>query len=160
MLDVRAPNVTPVELSDDAVDAVARRLAEILVEAGLVGPRATRLVDAATVARHFGLSREWVYEHAEELGVTRLGNGPRPRLRFDLAAVEAALEGAARGREKCRGGTPVQHAAPPTARRRTRRTRPTDDLLPICGAGVESRSTSNKSGPAGGGTPRGPASKV
>jgi len=41
-----------------------------------------RFVDAATVARLLGVERDWVYEHADQLGGIRLG-GPRGRLRFD-----------------------------------------------------------------------------
>ena len=149
-----------VDLSEAAVDAIARRLAEILSSSGAVQAPAPALVDAATVAKQFGLSREWVYEHADELGAARLGDGPRPRLRFDLRAVEAALAGASRGTAgKCRRGTSVQSAAPAPSRRRAR-PRQGADLLPIRGAGVESRSTSNESGPAGASTPQGPASKV
>lgn len=43
------------------------------------------LVDAAGLATYLGVSREWVYDHAEQLGARKLGDGPRPRLRFDIA---------------------------------------------------------------------------
>lgn len=49
------------------------------------------LVDAACVAERLGVSRDFVYAHAEELGVRRLGSGPRPRLRFNLAEIDAQL---------------------------------------------------------------------
>ena len=39
----------------------------------------------------FNVDRSWVYAHANELGVIRLGNGPRPRLRFDSAVVARCL---------------------------------------------------------------------
>lgn len=38
-----------------------------------------------------GLERGWVYEHAEELRVRRIGSGSRPRLRFDPDEVAAAM---------------------------------------------------------------------
>jgi hypothetical protein len=41
------------------------------------------LLTAAQVAARFNVDRGWVYAHAEQLGVVRLGDGPRPRLRFD-----------------------------------------------------------------------------
>lgn len=47
-------------------------------------PAGRRLVDAGTVAETFGVSAQYVREHADELGAVRLGGGPRPRLRFDL----------------------------------------------------------------------------
>jgi hypothetical protein len=45
------------------------------------------LLTAADVARRFSVTRSWVYAHARELGVVRIGDGPRPRLRFDPAVV-------------------------------------------------------------------------
>ena len=50
-----------------------------------------RLLTAAEVAARLSVARGWVYEHARELGVVRLGDGPRPRLRFDPAVVERML---------------------------------------------------------------------
>jgi hypothetical protein len=49
------------------------------------------LVDASTLAAELGISRDYVYEHSEELGALRLGNGPKARLRFDPVAVRAAM---------------------------------------------------------------------
>jgi hypothetical protein len=45
------------------------------------------LLTAAEVAARFSVDRSWVYAHARELGVVRIGEGPRPRLRFDPAVV-------------------------------------------------------------------------
>ncbi len=45
-------------------------------------------LDARQVARRLGVSREWVYEHADELGASRIGGGRRPRLRFPAHAME------------------------------------------------------------------------
>jgi len=42
-----------------------------------------RLLTAAEVAHRFGVHRTWVYAHADDLGVVRLGAGPRAPLRFD-----------------------------------------------------------------------------
>lgn len=50
-----------------------------------------RLLTAAEVAARFNVARSWVYEHARELGVVHLGNGPRPRLRFDPAVIGQKL---------------------------------------------------------------------
>jgi hypothetical protein len=71
------------------VAAIADRVTEMLrVEPAVT--RATGLVDAATVAATLGMSRDWVYAHAEELGGKRFGDGPRGRLRFDLDHALAA----------------------------------------------------------------------
>ena len=50
-----------------------------------------RLLTAAEVAQRFGVNRGWVYAHAGDLGVVRLGAGPRAPLRFDPATVAAYL---------------------------------------------------------------------
>lgn len=76
-----------------------------------------RYFDAAQLARVLDVDREWVYQHARQLGGIRLGNG-RGRLRFDLKHVTRVLaiprfEGAE---------SPVSR--PPTRRRRR------VDLLP------------------------------
>lgn len=79
-------------LSREDVDAVARRVVELLGETdsmnGGAGPGngGVRFVDAATVARVLGVERDWVYAHARELGAIRLG-GEKGRLRFDLEAI-------------------------------------------------------------------------
>jgi hypothetical protein len=73
-------------------------LADLVVErvlAGLAEDRRLdeeeRLLTAADVARRFGASAEWVRENAERLGALRLGDGTRPRLRFDPVRVAEAL---------------------------------------------------------------------
>ena len=63
------------------------------------------LIDAAAVARSFGVSRDWVYAHTDELGAVRLGSGPKARLRFDPEEVKERLA----------------QSKPGTARRRRRR---------------------------------------
>lgn len=52
---------------------------------------AERLLTAKEVAELFNVDRGWVYAHARELGVIRIGGGSRPRLRFDPAAVAHRL---------------------------------------------------------------------
>lgn len=65
-------------------------------------PRAA-LVDVQTVAEYLGVSTDYVYEHADELGVKRLGSGPRAPLRFDLAKVDERLTAcSARGQGELR----------------------------------------------------------
>jgi predicted DNA-binding transcriptional regulator AlpA len=46
------------------------------------------VLDAGEVAQLLGRERQWVYDHAADLGAFRFGDGPRARLGFDLASVE------------------------------------------------------------------------
>jgi hypothetical protein len=63
----------------------AERIAALVAAAVRSDPPA-RFLDAAATARMLSVERDWVYEHAEELGAVRLG-GPRGRLRFDRHEV-------------------------------------------------------------------------
>jgi hypothetical protein len=72
------------------VEAIARRVAELVGTARPPSPPAVRYVDAAEVARALGVKRDWVYAHARELGAIRLG-GTQGRLRFDLREVTRTL---------------------------------------------------------------------
>jgi len=99
-------------------------------------------IDAAEVARRFGVDRSWVYEHANELGAIRLPSRPnakrkgepRPRLRFDPETVAAAIVSCQRDKRPAATETP----APPARRRRRRadRTGTGRTLLPIRGPGA------------------------
>ncbi|MEI2702127.1 MAG: hypothetical protein V9E83_06965 [Baekduia sp.] len=103
-------------------DLIADRLAEHLAPP----TNGDRLVDAATVAAALGVTAGHVRENAERYGGRRIGDGPRPRLRFDLAVALAV--GAAPA------SVPAQPPAPPPARPARRRARPSAvDLLPIGG---------------------------
>jgi hypothetical protein len=76
------------QLDADDIEAVARRVLTLLRDEVAAAP--VRLVDARTLARALGVDRSWVYAHAEELQVVRIGNG-RGRLRFDLDKVQQTL---------------------------------------------------------------------
>jgi hypothetical protein len=87
--------------SSAAVDALALRVAELLaprLERRLVElliepqskPTASGPVDATALAAELGVSRAFVYDHADELGAIRLGSGPKGRLRFDLETAREA----------------------------------------------------------------------
>jgi hypothetical protein len=54
-----------------------------------------RLVDAQCVADTFGMSRDWVYDNAAELGARVLGKGKYARKRFHLSEAKAAFDGMA-----------------------------------------------------------------
>jgi hypothetical protein len=78
--DIDSVSERRIRLDPQAVESVARKVVELL-EARGVQRRA--LVDAAELARLFGIERSWVYSHAIELGAVKLGEGAKPRLRFD-----------------------------------------------------------------------------
>jgi hypothetical protein len=90
-LNGRRPE-TGVTLSAGDVEAIAeataRKLAEVIAERGktfgLVGPR--------ELAEDLGVSLDYVYAHATELGAMRLGSGPKARIRFDLDRARQSLE--------------------------------------------------------------------
>jgi hypothetical protein len=77
------------------------------------------LLTATEVAHRLSVARSWVYEHSNDLGVVRLGDGPRARLRFDpaiVAQLRLPRAGAAAG-----PNTPLLPISP--SRRYTRRRR-------------------------------------
>jgi hypothetical protein len=80
------------------------------------------LLTARQVAARFNVDRGWVYAHAHELGVVRLGNGPRPRLRFDSAVVAQRLVSTATDTAPPRpaptAGAPLLPITPSRRRRR------------------------------------------
>jgi hypothetical protein len=69
-----------IALDGPTVEAIARRVVELLERRGM---QRRELVDALELARRFGIERSWVYSHAIDLGAVKLGEGPKPRLRFD-----------------------------------------------------------------------------
>jgi hypothetical protein len=114
--------------SDLDVRAIAEALAEVLAERGLVVSEGSsgRVLDAAAVAGLLGRDRQWVYEHAEELGAFRYGDGPRARLGFDMYTLEAWK----RGRR-----LPTAEAARRGGRRRARKEAAVSPLIPYEGSG-------------------------
>jgi len=100
----------------------AERIAAVVAER-LRDEPPPRFVDAATLARLLGVEREWVYEHAEELGAVRLG-GPRGRLRFDQLALAQRL---AEGEDQAL----AQRLAPSTMSRASKRDRGARSRPPI-----------------------------
>jgi hypothetical protein len=118
---------TRIRLDPQAVEAIARRVVESLERRGLQG---RELVDAAELARRFGIDRSWVYSHAIELGAVKLGCGPKPRLRFDPQIAARVLRRVGDG-----------SAADPPARSGKRAGQPSGSggsgvrLLPIHGRG-------------------------
>jgi hypothetical protein len=111
----------PVTLAPAAVEAVARRVVELLADEHAT-PSTARLLDAAHLAELLGVSRATIYDHAAELGAIRIGDGDRPRLRFDAETALAAWH-----REPEPEPEPEPQPQPP----RRRATTTTAALLPI-----------------------------
>jgi hypothetical protein len=70
------------------------------------------LADAAEVARRLRVHENWVYAHAQELGVIRLGQGERARLRFNLERVAKTLGLEAPSTDRRGPGRPRRHGLP------------------------------------------------
>jgi hypothetical protein len=104
---------------DRLAELVAGRLRGFVADLAAQVPEPGRLVDAHAVARLTGMSERWVYDHADELGAIKAGDGTRPRLRFDPGLVRARLE------ESNGDGPTPQTPAP--------RRLPPAELLPVKG---------------------------
>jgi hypothetical protein len=118
-----------IKLDPQTIEAVARRVVELLKKQGLQN---RELVDAAELARQLGIERSWVYSHAIELGAVKLGHGAKPRLRFDPEVAARVLRRVNEG-----------SAADPPARSGKRASQPRGsegrvELLPIRGRGENS----------------------
>ena len=79
-----------VEIADRLGDAIVERVIEAIRAEAIIPQRhgPTPWLDANAVAELLGVERDWVYEHADELGASRIGSGPRPRLRFPPDILE------------------------------------------------------------------------
>jgi hypothetical protein len=100
-----APQAGELRLDPESIEAIARRLAELLGSGEGQRPR-KQLISAEAVSEWWGVSRRWVYENAKRLGVRRIGTGRRPRLRFDPDEVAEQLgepTGRPGGRSDARG---------------------------------------------------------
>jgi hypothetical protein len=85
-----------VDLTPQAVEQIAGRVAQLLrhdLSRTETNPApAPGWMTAKELASHLKLNPAWVYEHAEELGVIRTGDGPKARMRFDLQTATQALQ--------------------------------------------------------------------
>lgn len=118
---------TRIKLDPQTIDAIARRVVELLERRGL---QRRELVDAAELARRFGIERSWVYSHAIELGAVKLGNGAKPRLRFDPQIAARVLRKAG---ERSAADPPARSGERAGQPRRVRESEA--QLLPIRGQG-------------------------
>src|SRR5262245_34847066 len=78
------------EIDGELVEAIARRVVDLL-KPELAGGERDRLATAEELAREFGVERGWVYANADALGALRLGDGQKPRLRFDRSRARQVL---------------------------------------------------------------------
>lgn len=92
------------------------------------------LVTVDELADFLGVGRDYVYEHAVELGAWRLGTGPRARLRFDLAEVRRRLTSCPAGRES--EAEQTRMVEPKRRRARVAASGSGVELLPIRGSVV------------------------
>jgi hypothetical protein len=76
------------------------------------------LVDASALAEALGVSRDYVYEHADQLGAVQLGDGPKARKRFDVDTARAALACYASKRSQPLDANAGAKSAPPAPQRR------------------------------------------
>jgi hypothetical protein len=81
-----------VTLSEGDVEAIAEATARKLVEFVGVRGKTFGLVGPRELAEGLGVSLDYVYAHATELGAMRLGSGPKARIRFDLDGARRLLE--------------------------------------------------------------------
>jgi hypothetical protein len=113
---------------DELIRGIARCIAELLESslAARAGPAGGELVDAANLAQLLGVSRDFVYDHAAELGAIPLSDTGRPRLRFNPDIARATLAARSKRATKSR-------YAPANRTRQRPRSAPRPPLLPIRG---------------------------
>ena len=79
-------------LDHEDIEAIAERAAHRVVQLlEWPGPGAFALLEPKQLAAALNVSLDYVYAHAADLGVMRLGDGPKARLRFDLQTAQSAM---------------------------------------------------------------------
>lgn len=94
---------------DALVERIARRVAELIREDDQM------LLTAEQAAKRLGRGRQWVYEHAAEIGAARLGDGPKARLGIPAGAIARYLH-----EQAAKTATPATPTAPHAAAQRRR----------------------------------------
>ena len=131
-------DVAVVRLAEETIDQLAARVADLLDARGSVPPADDRtpsgsgLLSASEVSRWWNVERGWVYQHADQLGVIRLGTGRRPRLRFDPERVRQAMGDPLTDADR-RSPRPARPRRKPRAGGSCRSTADSRELLPIHG---------------------------
>jgi hypothetical protein len=124
---------TPRE-TDWLVERVSQRTAKLVLDelVELLGEKLTPApwTTAGEVAAHLKVSTDVIYRLADLLGAVRIGDGPKPRLRFPpLERIDVTILSAS-GRSDAEGSPTAARVAP---RRRRRVTGTGAPLLPIAG---------------------------
>jgi len=119
-----------------ARDARVEQALELLARAALAP--SSPMLDVSAVAVHLGVNEDYVYAHHAMLGARRLGDGPKARLRFSLADVDAGLVTCSTGRGTDAAETASASGSDTPHRRRRRSSAHSSahigvDLLPIRG---------------------------
>lgn len=81
---------------------------DVLAEQTRSGNTDAPYLTTAEVAHLLRVKDGWVRQHAADLGAVRLGDGPRPRLRFDRATVSQWVCSCSSGRRSKEGGPPAR----------------------------------------------------
>jgi hypothetical protein len=113
--------VPPVATDQAAlVEAIARRVVELLDEREQVAATPRGLLTPAELADALGVARSFVYQHADELGAIRLGGGSKPRLRFEWEIAKSATARSTGGRSQSEDVSNDARSRSRDARRRPR----------------------------------------
>jgi hypothetical protein len=81
-----APRRIAVDLTPEAVEALATRIMELRAE-----EREPDLLTAGELALHLRVQRSWVYKNRELLGGEPINTGPKAPWRFELETAKEAL---------------------------------------------------------------------
>jgi hypothetical protein len=120
-----------VRLHPDDVETVARRVVELQrAESVPEGGENDYATHARTLATRYGVTPEWVRYNARKLGGVPLGDGPRPRWRFNVAVADGRI--AAMRALSDPSEPPPAEKSKPRGRKRQTDTQDTK-LLPIKG---------------------------
>jgi hypothetical protein len=86
------PRRIAVDLTPQAVEQIAGRVAQLLAPQQQRTKETERLISAGELALHLGVTRAWIYKHRHLLGGHRIGGGPKAQWRFDRQTAMQALE--------------------------------------------------------------------
>lgn len=79
------------EITPEVIEQIACRVADLLTQRAHRQEAVGGMLTVNQLALRLNVTRAWIYEHANELGGVRLGEGPKARLRFDLDTAMQAL---------------------------------------------------------------------
>lgn len=80
------------EITPEVIEQIAHRVADLLTQRDRRPVDSGGMLTVNQLSIRLNVTRAWVYEHAQELGGIRLGDGPKARLRFDPDTAIQALQ--------------------------------------------------------------------